>query len=333
MGRLVGLFGRPFVDLEPLIAPLIDDAGFAAIDREVTRGLAELDVVGQTGGSLKHMGIVAPWVVDDGYRDYGHVIDDFDFAQWQELVSLADDPAIFADAASNGSWRDVRFGDETEHPLNARQIRFLTYAHGVYFPWKVSVHLLENVLWQDKHSGRGKRFTDDAEQLFPTTTALIRSLPFSEIGRVVIFGLLPNDHAPAHRDSEPGKDLTIAQSMSLCPRGDKRFYVTDPDHDDEVVVDTRAYWFNDMDYHGVRADPFFRYSIRIDGVYRSSFLKDIERHARRRSGAATASVAAIERLRQFPSQAQSSSSSSSSSTTTVATLSEAGSVKPLSRRV
>ena len=69
--------------------------------------------------------------------------------------------------------------------------------------------------------------------------------------------------------------------MSICPRGDKRFYVTDPDHDDEVVVDTRIYWFNDMDYHGVKADPFFRYSIRVDGVYVPAFLRDIERHARR----------------------------------------------------
>lgn len=32
-----------------------------------------------------------------------------------------------------------------------------------------------------------------------------------------------------------------------------------------------------MDYHGVHADPFFRYSIRVDGVYRPSFLKDLQR--------------------------------------------------------
>ena len=273
MGRLVGLFGRPFVDLEPFV----DTRVLAAVDTEVSNALAQLDVVGQTGGSLKHMGITAPWVKDDGYIDYGDVIADFTFEQWRELVSLADDPNSFDEA----TWQQMRFGDETDHPLNAKQIRLLTYRYGVYFPWKVCVHLLENICWQDKHHGAGKSFTDVAEALFPTTTAFVRSLPFTEVGRVVLFGLLPNDHAPAHRDSEPGRDLTVAQSMSICPRGDKRFYVTDPDHDDEVVVDTRIYWFNDMDYHGVKADPFFRYSIRVDGVYVPAFLRDIERHARR----------------------------------------------------
>ena len=40
-----------------------------------------------------------------------------------------------------------------------------------------------------------------------------------------------------------------------------------------LVVDTRAYWFNDMDYHGVLADPFFRYSIRVDGVFAPGFVE------------------------------------------------------------
>ena len=33
----------------------------------------------------------------------------------------------------------------------------------------------------------------------------------------------------------------------------------------------RAYWFNDHDYHGVLPDPFFRYSIRVDGVFTREF--------------------------------------------------------------
>ena len=191
MGRLVGLFGRPFVDLEPFV----DTRVLAAVDTEVSNALAQLDVVGQTGGSLKHMGITAPWVKDDGYIDYGDVIADFTFEQWRELVSLADDPNSFDEA----TWQQMRFGDETDHPLNAKQIRLLTYRYGVYFPWKVCVHLLENICWQDKHHGAGKSFTDVAEALFPTTTAFVRSLPFTEVGRVVLFGLLPNPRTQRQR--------------------------------------------------------------------------------------------------------------------------------------
>ncbi len=269
--KLVGIWGQPYIDLKDVV----DAAALPALDAELTRGLVEVEA-GQTGGSLKHMGVTAPWVNDDGYVDYGQVIEGFTFAQWQELVSLADDTGSFDPTR----WQETRFGDETDHPLNQRQIRWLTYRHSVYFPWKVCVHLLENDKWEDKHSRAGKDFSEEAKSLFSTTIQWIRELPFSQIGRVVIFGLLPNDHAPAHRDSEPGRDLSIAQSISVDPRGTKRFYLSDPDHEAEVDVDARIYWFNDMDYHGVHADPFFRYSLRVDGVYRPSFLRDLQRRRR-----------------------------------------------------
>jgi Rieske 2Fe-2S family protein len=105
--------------------------------------------------------------------------------------------------------------------------------------------------------------------VFPETVRYLEQLPFSEIGRAVIFGLQPNDHAPLHRDSEPGKAESVAQSISLCPRGDKRFFLQNDARDEPLVIDSRAYWFNDMD------DPFFRYSIRVDGVFRPGFVEEL----------------------------------------------------------
>jgi Rieske 2Fe-2S family protein len=32
-----------------------------------------------------------------------------------------------------------------------------------------------------------------------------------------------------------------------------------------------------MDYHGVMADPFFRYSLRIDGVFDPAFVRELSR--------------------------------------------------------
>ncbi|HEV8269078.1 MAG TPA: hypothetical protein VGR00_12625, partial [Thermoanaerobaculia bacterium] len=128
-----------------------------------------------------------------------------------------------------------------------------------------------------KHSGEGKEFSVEAREVFPETVRFLESLPFSEIGRAVIFGLEPNDHAPLHRDTEPGAALAVAQSISLCPRGDKRFFLQNDEHDEPLVVDARAYWFNDMDYHGVLADPFFRYSIRVDGVFTPEFMERLGR--------------------------------------------------------
>ena len=266
--RLCGIFGRPYLDL----SDEFDTSVFPALDDEIAYGLARVETT-RTGGSLKSMKVVAPWVHDDPYVDYAQVIARFSREEFLRFTALAEDPAAF-DPARQG---DYAFGDETDHPLTPEQITFLLYRYRVYFPWRVCYHLLENDRWEDKHSGAGKTFTAEAEETFPRTVAFLRALPFTEIGRCVIFGMGANDHAPAHRDSEPGEALSIAQSISIDPRGNKRFYLCDPAGGSRTVVDAPLYWFNDMDYHGVLADPFFRYSVRVDGVFDPAFLRALRR--------------------------------------------------------
>jgi len=267
-GRVWGLFGRPFVDL----GRVLDLTALDALDAEVSRGLAHVETT-YTGGTLKWMGVVAPWAMEDAYLDAMHVIEALPDAELETFFSLADDPSALRVSERAG----YRFGDETDHPFNRAQERWLAYRHHVYFPWKVCYHLLENERWEDKHSGAGKGFGDEAREVFPETVRYLEALPFTEIGRAVIFGLEPNDHAPLHRDTEPGQALAVAQSISLCPRGDKRFFLQNDARDEPLVVDARAYWFNDMDYHGVLADPFFRYSIRVDGVFEPGFAEALSR--------------------------------------------------------
>lgn len=270
--RLWGVLGQPYVDL----SPFVDTGCFPALDREITRGLAEVESEG-TGGSLKWMGVVAPWQVDDPYEDLGFVIERMSDDDLHDLVALADDPGAFDLARL----REARFGDETDHPLNLRQQRLLAYRHGVYFPWKVCHHLLANDRWEDKHSGEGKVFSADAERWFPQTVAFVRSLPFLEIGRCVIFGLHANDHAPFHRDTEPGTD-GVAHCLNFAPRPGKRLVLASPDGSERVPVEAPIYWFNDMDWHGVEAAPYFRYSLRVDGRYDPAFVRELAAHARRR---------------------------------------------------
>jgi hypothetical protein len=261
---LVGIHGRPFLDLEAEV----DTSRLSAIDEEICMGLTQIDVE-YTGGSLKWMGVVAPSVQADPYVDYGEVIERFSREEFVRFVSLAENPRVF-DAAKHHVYR---FGDETCNPLTARQMLYLKYRYGVYFPWKVAYHLLENTWWEDKNHGGGKGFSEEALEFFPKTVAFIRALPFVEIGRAIIFGLEANDHAPLHRDTEPDPSAPVAHCMSICPRGDKRFFLSDPAEQQRTEVRSRVYWFNDMDYHGVLADPFFRYSVRIDGVFDPAFVR------------------------------------------------------------
>jgi Rieske 2Fe-2S family protein len=267
MSRLCGIWGRPYVDL----SGLVDTSAFPALHEEISGALPLVEPQ-YTGGSLKWMGVTAPWVDVDPYVDYMRVIERFSREEFVRFVSFGPEPERF-DPDRRATYR---FGDETDHPLTREQMLFLEYRYGVYFPWKVCYHLLENDRWEDKHSGEGKDFTEEARRLFPQTVSFIEGLPFREIGRCVLFGLKANDHAPAHRDSEPGKALSLAQSISFEPaRGiaDKRFYVCDPEGGNKTVIEAPIYWFNDMDYHGVEPDPFFRYSVRVDGVFEPDFVE------------------------------------------------------------
>ncbi len=267
-GELVGIDGRDFHDLGPhLDLPPLD-----LIDDEVCLGLTEVEPE-YTGGSLKWMGVCAPSVLDDGYLDYGEVIASLDDDAFVRFLSLADNPRAF-DLRKRHVYR---FGDETPNPLTPAQARYLAMRHGVYFPWKVAYHLLANDAWEDKHHGDGKTFSDEACELFPRTVAMLRALPFREIGRALIFGLAPNDHAPLHRDTHPDRSAEVGHTITICPRGDKGFYLRSPDERRTVAVTARAYWFNDMDYHGVTAAPRFRYSIRVDGVFEPAFRERLRR--------------------------------------------------------
>ena len=268
--KLHGIFGRPFVDM----TPFVDVSRFAELDAEVSAGLARVEL-SFTGGSLQWMGVTAPWVREAGYVDYMSLIPELPRDEFAQFVALGEE----AGGIDLEKRVEYTFGDETDRPLTLAQMRWLKMRHRVYFPW-TCYHLLENDRWDDKHSGEGKEFGEEARRVFPKTIAFIEELPFVEVGRVVIFGVEPHDHAPDHRDSEPGRALTVAQSMTLDFRGDKGLTLVDPSRSERVRVDTRAYWFNDMDYHGVPAAPFFRYSIRIDGVYERGFLERVERTLR-----------------------------------------------------
>jgi Rieske 2Fe-2S family protein len=272
MSALCGIWGKPYVDL----TPHVDTTCFEALDREIGNGLCQVEP-SYTGGSLKWLGVVAPFVESDPYLDYGRVIAGFSAQEFGDFIALSEDPTRF-DVEQRARYQ---FGDETDHPLSKKQMLYLKYRHGVYFPWQVCYHFLENERWEDKHSGSGKRFAEEAELLFPQTVAFIRGLPFVEIGRAVLFGLEANHHAPAHRDSEPGASLEVAQSISFAPRGNKRFYLCDAEGRERIEASSRIYWFNDMDYHGVEPDPFFRYSIRVDGVFERHFVKQLEQSRRR----------------------------------------------------
>jgi hypothetical protein len=269
MGKLVGLFNRPFVNLEPYI----DTSAFPQLHREICLGMAQATQLTQTGGSLKWMGVCAPWVMDDGYIDFNMAIGQMSKVDFLDFVRLGGNVEQF----DLNHFSDYRFGDGTPFELNEAQRRFLRFRLGAYFPWKLVFELLSEFEWDDKNQGAGKAFHPEAQRLFPQTIAFVKRLPFREIGRCLIFGLDSNDHAPAHRDTEPYSKDTVDHCISFAPNGSKQLFLSDPDREVVVDVDASVYWFNDMDYHAVRAAKSFQYSVRVDGVFHDEFYERLQR--------------------------------------------------------
>ena len=264
-----GLLGRSALDL----SRYVDVQALEALDDEICLALLRLPVE-YTGGSHKWMGIVPPSLEEEPYRDYGQVIADMTRAEAAAFVALADEPERY----DLDRFADYEWGEERDHPLSRDQVQWLKLKHGVYFPWKVFVEMIPTTGWEDKAHGTGKTWTDEAREHFPGLVSFVERLPFREIGRCNLLGLEANDHGTVHRDGEP--EAPPDHFITLCPRGNKRLFLWDEESQRKHFVRGQAYWFNDHEYHGVEADPFFRYSIRVDGVFEPGFLARVERDLR-----------------------------------------------------
>jgi hypothetical protein len=268
MGSLRGIWGRPFLDL----TPYVDLTPLAAIDDEICLALAQVET-SWTGGSHKWMGIVPPSLVDDPYVDYGQVIERMSRDEFAQLIALADDPSEL-DVDKQGEYE---FGEERPHQLSRRQMRWLAYRFKVYFPWKVFYELIPTKGWDDKSTGAGKAFTEEARAHFPKLVDYVSRLPFSEIGRCNIMGVEANDACTVHHDRSSDDKVAVDHFIIFCPRGDKRLFLWDEEEKRQLFVPPKVFWFNDGDYHGVAADPHFRYSVRVDGYFRPEFLARLRR--------------------------------------------------------
>jgi hypothetical protein len=259
---LRGIFGVPYVSLDERI----DLAPLAAIHEEVCLALTQVPT-DFTGGCHRSMGIMPPSRTAEALVDYGEALRSFERADIEAFSALADEPF------DPDTFDPDAFGEEKEHPLSRRQMLWLETRFKVYFPWKAYVELIPNRYWTDKATP--KAFSRIAHTFFPKTVAFVRSLPFVHVGRCNVMGLRAHDHGTVHRDGDPEAQREPDHFMTFCPLGDKRLYLWDEESRETVRVAGRAYWFNDHDYHGVDADPFFRYSIRVDGVFQPEFLESL----------------------------------------------------------
>jgi len=142
--------------------------------------------------------------------------------------------------------------------------KYLFFKHKTLLPWFFVLDLKPNTFFgRDIDSGP---WSSIIEQL-PYTKQCIESLPFEQIGRVVIYGSWPEASVPCHRDWIP--DGVFHHHINLNPGGYRPVYIYDPTTDTKHYLpeDHKLYAYQTTDYHGVDPLPHFSYTIRVDGVY------------------------------------------------------------------
>lgn len=151
------------------------------------------------------------------------------------------------------------------HGMDYQQIRkYLFYTKQITLPWYFILELKPNQFLEKTQDNNN---WNETSNLFPYTKKSIESMPFQQIGRVVIYGSWPNSHVPCHRDHLPTSNYD--HHINFNPGGYRPVYVYDSINNTKHYLpnDYHFYAYNTTDYHGVDPVTTFSYTVRVDGVY------------------------------------------------------------------
>ena len=157
--------------------------------------------------------------------------------------------------------------------------RFLKMAMGAYDPY-IYYYLWEEGSWDDRTAPR--KLTPEA-QYFPNTVKWVESLVgtvFEDIGRVIFFHCEADGIPFEHRDLDAKNGVNVVKPhrnefIHIRPNTKKAFYLWDPETKDKTYLNTRAAWWNDVDWHGGEKIMEQSYSLRIDGKFTEAFRKKL----------------------------------------------------------
>ena len=152
--------------------------------------------------------------------------------------------------------------------------KYFYYALGAVIPWYYALYLKKAGFFEKTKNNNN--YTEDAK-LFPKLISYIKTLPFESIGRILFFTTYPNCGVLIHRDSvvDEHQDHNINLFFS---GGNRPSFIWDEKKKEKVYLEkgARSYYFNNRDYHGVDAEPVFRYTLRIDGTFTDDLCEKLE---------------------------------------------------------
>lgn len=157
--------------------------------------------------------------------------------------------------------------------------RYLKMAMGAYDPY-IYYYLWEEGSWDDRTAPR--KLTDEAKH-FPNVVRWVESMVgtiFEDIGRVIFFHCEHDGLPFEHRDLDARNGVNVVKPhrnefVHIRPDTRNQFYLWDPEKKMKYGINTRAAWWNDVDWHGGNRVMAQTYSIRIDGKFTNEFREKL----------------------------------------------------------
>jgi hypothetical protein len=255
-----GINGVPYFNMEKYL----DMAEFEKLQPEILRGFAEARPFAKEGTWM-----TPGFTFDDAsYKPFWKPI----YQAVQEYLALPEDNPI-----RQGGW-DL-YSNIKDHDTRNKFTRYLKMALGAYDPYTY-YFLWEEGSWDDRTSAR--TLTAEAEY-FPNVVKWVEQLQgtvFEHIGRVIFFHCEADGIPFEHRDLDANNGVNVVKPhrnefIHIRPNTKKAFYLWDPKSKDKTYLNTRAAWWNDVDWHGGERIMEQSYSLRIDGKFTEEFRKKL----------------------------------------------------------
>jgi hypothetical protein len=252
-----GINGLPYFDLEQYL----DMDVFDKLQPEIIRGFAEAREFAKEG----------TWMTpgftfkDASYQPHWKPI----YKAIEEFLALPDTDPI--------KQAGMKLYPNDFKNFKERNIftRYLKQAMGAYDPY-IYYYLWEEGSWDDRTAPR--KLTPEAEY-FPNVVKWVESLVgpvFKDIGRVIFFHCEADGIPFEHRDLDANNGINVVKPhrnefIHVRPNTKKAMYLWDPEKKNKIYLNTRAAWWNDVDWHGGERIMEQSYSLRIDGKFKDEF--------------------------------------------------------------
>jgi hypothetical protein len=255
-----GINGIPYYDMEQYL----NMEEFDGLQPEIIAGFATAREFAKEGTWMK-----PGFTFDDmSYKLFWKPM----YQALEEFQSLDDnDPIKLAGSAFCKDFSDYK--------MRNKLTRFLKMSMGAYDPY-IYYFLWEEGSWDDRTAPR--KLTEEAAH-FPNVVKWVESLVgtvFEDIGRVIFFHCEADGIPFEHRDLNAKNGIDVVKPhrnefIHIRPNTKKAFYIWDPEKKNKIYLNTRAAWWNDVDWHGGERIMEQSYSLRIDGKFTEEFRKKL----------------------------------------------------------